>query len=216
MLTKEHLLSSWRSMNVNEKLLKAFEAIPREIFVPPKFQSQAYDDHPLPTLREQSISQPTTIMLMLQALGLKEGEKVFEVGAGVGYQAALIAEVIGEKGKLVTTEIIPELVYIAQKHLRSLGFRNATILEADGSEGYEVAAPYDRIIITAACQAIPQPLVDQLREGGVIIAPVGDIETQMMVKGTKINENLEFEFLGTFCFVPMKGKYGFKEEEIRW
>ncbi len=213
-MSKDELLQAWKSMNVDPALLSAFENIPREIFVPPLFQGHAYDDHPLPTLREQSISQPTTIIMMLHALQLKKGDKVFEVGAGVGYQAALIAEVIGEEGKLVSVEVIPELVYIAQKHLRNLGFSNAMVLEADGSEGYAAEAPFDKVVITAACPAIPQLIVDQLKEGGIVIAPVGDLQAQTMVKGTKIKGKLELEFLGSFRFVPMKGKYGFKEEEI--
>ena len=214
MLTKNELLLNWQQNNLDERLLYAFDQIPRENFVPPKYKEIAYEDRPLPTIRNQSISQPTTIMVMLQALDLKDGENVFEIGAGVGYQAALISKVIGEQGKLTSVEVVPELVHIARKHMDDLGLVNVNILEADGSSGYSERSPYDKIIITAACPTIPQPVIDQLREGGIVVAPVGDLESQTMVKGVKVDGKLELEFLGPFRFVPMKGKYGFSELEL--
>jgi protein-L-isoaspartate(D-aspartate) O-methyltransferase len=212
--TKQELLDYWRSVNVNESILSAFKEVPRENFVPESLRQQAYEDQPLPTLRQQSISQPTTIIAMLQALEIKEGEKVFEIGAGVGYQAALIATIIGDKGSLVSVEVIPELVQLARRNISNLGLTNTQILEADGSDGHFIKSPYDKAIITAACPAIPQPIIDQLKEGGIVIAPVGDLESQTLVKGVKVSGKLELEFLGSFRFVPMKGKLGFKEAEI--
>lgn len=211
MTTKQELMQFWESMKVDEQLLDAFAVIPRENFISPSLQAHAYDDHPLPTLRKQSISQPSTVMIMLKALELKAGHTVFEVGAGVGYQAALISRIIGLKGKLVTTDIIPELVQLTRKNLAVLGLSNVTVLESDGSEGCSAQAPFDRIIITAACPTIPQPLIDQLKEKGIVLAPVGDLESQTLVKGTKIKGRLELEFLGPFVFVPLRGKHGFKE-----
>ena len=214
MATKQELMQFWESMKVDERLLNAFSAVPRENFIPLGLRDHAYDDHPLPTLRKQSISQPSTVMIMLKALELEEGQTVFEVGSGVGYQAALISKIIGLKGKLVTTDVIPELVQMTKKNLLELGIRNVTVLEADGGEGYPSQAPFDRIIITAACPTIPQLLIDQLKEKGIILAPVGDIESQTMIKGTKVKGRLELEFLGPFVFVPMRGRYGFKEADI--
>ena len=214
MTEKESLLHSWQELKVNPLILESFEKVPRENFVPPAFKDQAYHDHPLPTIRNQSISQPTTIMMMLQALELERGHNVFELGAGVGYQAALISTIVGESGNVVSVEVIPELVQIAKKEMNLLGITNAKILERDGSEGFSQKAPFDRIIITAACPQIPPPLIDQLANGGIIIAPVGNLDNQTMVKGVKTNGKLDLEFLGSFRFVPMKGKHGFKEVDL--
>ncbi len=214
MSTKQRLLQFWQAMGIDERLLASFAQIPRENFVPYELRSHAYADHPLPTIRNQSISQPSTIIIMLRALDAQPGERVFEVGAGVGYQAALISKVIGPQGKLITTDVIPELVHAAKKNLKDLWISNVQVLENDGAEGCPEAAPFDRIIITAACPTIPQPLLDQLKEGGVVVAPVGDLRSQTMIKGTKVHGRLELEFLGNFVFVPMKGKYGFQEVEI--
>ncbi len=212
--TKEQLLHFWYAQNFDYALLKAFAAIPREKFVSQKLRRFAYADQPLPTMRRQSISQPTTVMLMLQALEVQKGEKVFELGAGAGYQAALLSYLVGKKGKVVSVEVIPELVQLARVNLAELGMKNALILEGEGGEGYREEAPYDKIIITAACPTVPQPLIDQLKEGGIVVAPVGDLESQTMIKGTKVDGRLAVEFLGPFLFVPMKGQHGFKEVEM--
>ena len=212
--TKEQLLHFWQVQNFDPRLLRAFDQIPRELFVPPHLKRYAYEDQPLPTMRKQSISQPTTIMLMLQALELQKGDNVFEVGTGVGYQAALLATLVGKKGKVVSVEVIPELVQLSRLNLANLSLANAQVMEGDGGEGYPEVAPYDKIIITAACPTIPQPLIDQLKEGGIVVAPVGDLESQTRIKGVKVEGRLSIEFLGPFVFVPMKGKHGFKEVEM--
>lgn len=202
----------WKNLGVDGTLLTAFSKVPREQFIPPQLKIHAYDDHPLPTVRNQSISQPSTVIIMLSALNLQAGEKVFEVGAGVGYQAALIAHLVGKQGKVVTSEVIPELVQFARQSLEDLKFKQVTVLEGDGAEGHSEQAPYDKIIITAACPTIPEPLINQLKEGGIVVAPVGDLQSQTLVKGTKVNGKLDLEFLGNFVFVPMMGKYGFEEK----
>ncbi|MBI2146049.1 protein-L-isoaspartate(D-aspartate) O-methyltransferase [Candidatus Woesearchaeota archaeon] len=212
--TKQQLLQFWESLKVEPQLLDAFNAIPREHFVPPTLRAHAYDDHPLPTSRKQSLSQPSTVMVMLKALELAPGQSVFEVGSGVGYQAALISKIIGPTGKLITVDVIPELVHASRKNLLELGLHHVTVLEADGGEGFPAQAPFDRIIITAACPTIPQPLLDQLKDGGIVLAPVGDMASQIMVKGTKVKGRLELEFLGQFVFVPLRGMFGFKEIDI--
>lgn len=212
MASKQELMQFWKSMGVDERLLDSFSKIPREQFIPPQLKIHAYDDHPLPTVRNQSISQPSTIMIMLRALDLHPGDNVFEVGAGAGYQAALMAQVVGKKGKIVTVDVIPELVHFARCNTADLNLKQVQVLEGDGAEGYIEAAPYDKIIITAACPLIPQPLIDQLKEGGIIVAPVGDLQSQILVKGIKVNGKLELEFLGNFVFVPLMGKYGFEEK----
>jgi protein-L-isoaspartate(D-aspartate) O-methyltransferase len=212
MATKQQLLQFWKTMGVDEKLLQVFGKVPRESFIPASLRAHAYDDHPLPTVRNQSISQPSTVMIMLKALDLQPGEKVFEVGAGVGYQAAIMAHLVGKKGKIITSEVIPELVQFARSSMDDFQLRQARVLEGDGAEGYAEEAPYDKIIITAACPEIPPPLIKQLKEGGVIVAPVGDLQSQTLVKAIKVNGKLELEFLGDFVFVPLMGKYGFEEK----
>lgn len=209
---KQDLVHYWRNKNIifDERVIAAFETIPREIFLPEELQEVAYHDHPLPTLREQSISQPTTIMIMLQALEVQEGDSVLEIGSGVGYQAALLSCLV-TTGSVVTMEIIPELIQASTIHLQQLGITNVSVIESDGSRGFPEKAPFDKIILTAACPTIPKPLLDQLKIGGTIIAPVGDVESQTMVKGIKKEKGLDLDFLGNFRFVPLRGKYGFKD-----
>ena len=192
--------------------IEAFDSIKREDFVLPPMKLSAYEDLPLPILRGKTISQPTTVMLMTHALELDSGDKVFEVGTGSGYQSAIIATIIGPKGKVVSTEVIPELIHFAKANLKKSKITNVEIHEADGSRGLEKEAPFDRIIITAACKEFPKPLLDQLKVGGIIVGPVGDANEQEMVKGTKREDGkMEYEFLGQFLFSPMVGKWGFED-----
>ncbi len=214
MPTKKQLLMQWKQQNFSERLLQAFEVVPRELFVPEQLQGYAYYDQPLPTMRGQSISQPSTIMLMLQVLDPQPGDTIFELGAGAGYQASLLSLLVGPQGKVVTADVIPELVQKARLSMKSLGIKNVKVVENDGGEGSPEDAPFDKIVITAACPTIPPLLIEQLKEGGIVLAPVGDLESQTLVKGIKQGQRLGLEFLGPFLFVPMKGKYGFKEAEM--
>lgn len=211
---RDQLLLYWKKQKVDVRLLAAFQAIPREIFVSEDIRSHAYDDHPLPTLRGQSLSQPSTVMLMLQALQVKSGHQVYEIGSGVGYQACLLGKIVGPKGKVITTEIIPELVQASREHARQLDLNNVIIMEKDGSRGMEEGALFDRVIITCACPKIPEPIIEQVKEGGIIVAPVGDLREQIMVRAVKVGQRLDIEFLGPFVFVPMQGKYGFEQDMV--
>ena len=192
--------------------IEAFQKVRREDFVLALMKDAAYDDMPLPILRGKTISQPTTVMLMTNALELEDGDKVFEVGTGSGYQSAIIARIVGPKGKVVSTEVVPELVQFAKANLKRAGISNVQVNEADGSRGWPQDAPYDRIIITAACREFPKPLIEQLKPGGIIVGPVGDANEQEMVKGTKREDGtMSYEFLGQFLFSPMYGKWGFED-----
>lgn len=210
-MQKELLIQYWReNYDFTEKEIGAFRAVNRENFVLEEHESSAYEDTPLPILREKTISQPTTVMIMTHALELKENDKVFEVGSGSGYQTALIAKLIG-KGKVISTEVIPELVIFAKKNLRDSDIYNIEIHERDGAKGFDEEAPFDKIIITAACKDFPPHLIDQLKPHGIIVAPIGNEENQMMVKAIKKeNNDLEYEFLGPFLFSPLYGDYGFE------
>jgi len=211
MLSKSRLLKHWQESGIikDKKILEAFKKIPREKFIKKEQGEEAYGDYPLPIGGGQTISQPTTVMLMTQALELKPGDKVLEVGTGSGYQAAIISRIIGKSGKLVSTEIVPELAESARQNIEKIGLKNVEIVHHDGSKGYINESPYDKIIVTAACPRIPKPLVSQLRENGIIVAPVGSLNEQVMVKARKKGSRLIEENLGDFMFVPLRGKHGY-------
>lgn len=193
----------------DKKVLEAILKIDRKLFVPKEYEKEAYGNYPLPIKEGQTISQPWTVAFMLEALELKEGEKVLEIGAGSGWNAALIGFIVGKKGKVISTEIHEELIKTAKENLKKTGLKNINVLKWDGSQGYLPEAPYDKIICTAASPEIPQPWVKQLREGGLILAPLGE-PSQVMVKAKKVKGKLVKEELGFFQFVPLKGKWGFK------
>lgn len=209
---RDQLLRFWRGQSVfSTDELEAFESVPREQFVTAEMRSVAYEDQPLPLLRGKTISQPSTVMLMTHVLELEPGEKVFEIGTGSGYQAALIAKLVEPGGKVVTAEVVPELVHLARANLKKCGITNVEVIEEDGSRGYEKEAPYDKIIITAASREFPPELVKQLKVDGVIVGPVGSAQEQEMVRGIKREDGtLAYEFLGQFLFSPLYGKYGFE------
>ena len=212
MAQKTELTKFWKENFAFRRIeLKAFEEIKREDFIPGHLKDAAYQDMPLPLLRGKTISQPTTVMLMTNALELEKGEKVFEIGTGSGYQSAIIAKMIGPKGKVISTEVVPELVSFSRQNLKKARISNVLVYEDDGSNGMPSQAPFDKIIITAACKEFPRPLLDQLKTDGIIVGPVGNKYEQEMVRGIKDKSgHLELEFLGPFLFTPMYGKYGFE------
>lgn len=207
---KQALIDYWISHKIitNKLLIDAFKKVKRENFVLKEFKSDAYEDVPLPILKEQTISQPTTVMMMLDFLELKPGMKVLEIGTGSGYNAALMAEIAGPKGKVFTTETIEELVEFAKKNLKKAKINNVKVIHTDGSKGWPTAAPYDRIICTAAAPKIPEVYIAQLKEKGIMVIPVGPLYGQVMVKGIKKKDKLETQRLGDFMFVPLTGKFG--------
>lgn len=211
MTSKDQLMEHWISSGIikDKRVIDAFRKVPRELFVAEERKEESYGDYPLPIGGGQTISQPTTVMIMTQALELKEGDKVLEVGSGSGYQAAIIANIVGKIGKVISTEIVGELAESAKRNIKKLKLKNAEIIKHDGSKGYAKEAPYNKIIVTAACPKIPNSLIKQLREGGIIVAPVGNMVEQVMIKGKKINGRIIEEKLGDFMFVPLKGKYGY-------
>ena len=210
---KENLLSLWRQSGAaNRRVLAAFEHIPREKFVPQHLRRYAYEDRPLPLLRGKTISQPSTVLMMTQAMEIERGDKILEIGSGSGYQAALLGKLAGSTGRVISCEIIPELVVFAKNNLKLAGIHNVEVLENDGSQGMEKYAPYDKIILTAAAPQFPEPLIKQLKENGVILGPLGTFDEQEMIKAIKQRGKLYFELLGQFLFTPMYGLNGFIEE----
>ena len=188
-------------------MLKAFEDVPREDFLPDQLKEHAYDDRAMPLLQGQTISQPSTVMIMTQALRVQEGMTVLDIGSGSGYQAALLATLAGKSGQVYATEIVAELCAYAQERLQ--GYDHVRLFHRDGIEEMKEFAPFDRILVAAACPRIPQPLIDQLREGGILVAPVGTVHEQKMIVGKKERKELITHSLGDFVFVPLTGKWGF-------
>src|SRR3989344_8715151 len=205
---KDALIDYWLKNKIitDQRLIKAFQEVKRENFITKEFINEAYGDYPLPIGHEQTISQPTTIMLMTEALELKSTDKVLEIGSGSGYQAALISRLAR---KVISIEIIKDLALFAKENINKNNIKNVEIINADGSQGYEKESPYDKIIATAACPKIPEALIEQLKENGIIVAPVGPLYGQVMVKAKKIKNKLISWKLGDFIFVPLKGNYGY-------
>jgi protein-L-isoaspartate(D-aspartate) O-methyltransferase len=189
-------------------VIEAFKKVRREDFVTEKYKEFAYVDEPLPTIDGQTISQPYTVAVMTEALHPKAGQKILEIGAGSGYQAAILAELVGKKGKIVSVERVKELADFAKQNLKKAGYKNVLVVEGDGTLGYSEKAPYDRIIVTASSPDVPKPLIEQMKAGGMMIIPVGN-ELYLLEK-TK-EKSMKKTFLGYYAFVPLIGKYGNKE-----
>lgn len=181
----------------DNKIINAFRKVLRENFIQKKYADDAYLDEPLPIGFGQTISQPTTVAIMTSALKPEKGDKILEVGAGSGYQAAIIAELIGEEGKLYTIERLKELYEFAKKNLKA--YKNTRVIHADGTKGYAKASPYNKIIVTAAASELPKEIFRQLREKGVMIIPIED----HLFKITKLKGKPVMEDLGLFAFVPL-------------
>ena len=186
----------------NAKVLGAMSAIPRENFITEGFKKQAYEDEALPLFEEQTISQPYTVAFMLQLLELKKGLNVLEIGTGSGYNSALISWIVNP-GKVCTIEINKKLFDFGKNNLKN--YKNVRAIHADGSKGLPEKAPFDRIIVTAASPEIPSSLLHQLKDPGILVAPIGPYYCQEMVKLIKSKGKTETESYGSFIFVPLKG-----------
>jgi protein-L-isoaspartate(D-aspartate) O-methyltransferase len=184
------------------RTLAAMRKVPRHLFVPAPLAGQAYDDHPLPIGEGQTISQPYIVAFMTEALRLEGGEKVLEIGTGSGYQAAVLA---GIAARVFTIEIVAPLADAARERLARLGYANVSVRSGDGYAGWPEEAPFDAIMITAAAPRIPEPLKQQLRDGGRMILPVGE-DYQELVVVTRKGERFEQERVLPVRFVPMTGE----------
>ena len=190
------------------RVLAAMLKVERHLFVPKDLHPTAYSDQPLPIGEGQTISQPYIVALMTELLDLKGGEKVLEVGTGSGYQAAILAELAKE---VYTIEIVEKLATSAEKLLLDLGYTNIKVRAGDGYLGWPESAPFDAIIVTCAPDHIPRPLMDQLKEGGRMVIPVGE-STQELKKIVKRGGKLETTNVIPVIFVPMTGE-GVKQKE---
>ena len=194
----------------DERLLSAMEKIPRHRFLPREDEPGAYGDYPLPIGSGQTISQPYMVAIMTEALLLSGEETVLEIGTGSGYQAAILAELSRE---VYSLERFGELAERARKVLADLDYQNITVIVGDGSRGHPEAAPYDRIIVTAAAPAIAAPWLEQLAEGGILLVPVGDRWGQNLTRAVKRRGAIEYENLGGCVFVPLIGEHGYAPED---
>ena len=190
----------------DQRVLEALGRVPRHLFVPEASRRSAYDDTPLPIGHGQTISQPYMVALMTEALRLRPGIKVLEVGTGSGYQAAVLAELGCE---VHTVECIPELAEDARRRLRALGYDGVQVHPADGSVGLLVEAPFGGVLVTAGGPRVPEPLREQLAaDGGVLVIPVGDRLVQTLLRVTRGGEAYREENLGGCRFVPLVGEEG--------
>jgi protein-L-isoaspartate(D-aspartate) O-methyltransferase len=188
----------------DRRVLDAMEMVPRHLFVPLPYRNQAYEDYPLPIGDDQTISQPYIVALMTQSLALQGGEKVLEIGTGSGYQAAVLAEL---KARVFTIEINPQLAEKAAETLRRVGCGDVRVKSGDGFFGWPEEAPFDGIIVTCASPRIPPPLIEQLKEGGRLILPLGDVHPyQVLTLVTKSGGKFVTREISGVRFVPMTGE----------
>jgi len=197
-LTREGVIKS-------ERVRKALLSVPREEFVLPEYRMMAYEDRPLPLFAGATISAPHMVAMMCELIEPRSGMKILEVGAGSGYHAAVCAEAIERRGKVYTIEIVKELaVYAAQNIERLCYWGVVEVFHGDGRRGLERHAPFDAVIVTAAASGIPRTLVDQLRDGGVLVIPVKEGAGQVLYRVVKRGEKIEKRAVTYVLFVPLR------------
>jgi protein-L-isoaspartate(D-aspartate) O-methyltransferase len=196
----------------DDDLRRIFSELPRHLFLDSAQRHSAYQDAALPIGLGQTISQPTIVAMMTHALGPRPGDKILEIGTGSGYQTAVLAQYTP---RLYTVERLPELSRRAQGVLESLGLRNVIYKSGDGSLGWESWAPYDRILVAAGAPVAPEALKRQLADGGRLVIPCGNRETQRLLRIDRRGDRFTETDLGECRFVPLVGAQGFGEEEAR-
>lgn len=192
----------------DEKVLRAMEEVPRHFFVPEALKAQAYKDNALPIASKQTISQPFIVARMSELLELNPQSKVLEIGAGSGYQSAILSRLAG---KIYAIERVQILVSEAQEKLHRLNVKNVTLACADGTLGWQTYAPFDAILVAAGSPKIPEPLANQLKIGGRLVLPVGENQqTQKLIRVTRTQTGFESEDFGNCAFVPLIGEHGWR------
>jgi len=205
---RRRLIETLRGNGVaDEAVLRAFDEVPRHLFVPSGVRHRAYEDAPLPIGNGQTISQPSIHARYLAELRLTGEERVLEIGTGSGYQTALLARLAAQ---VFSVERIPALLDRARELLQSLGIRNVSLLLGDGTLGWRDYAPYDAILVGAAAPDVPRPLVEQLGEGGRLLVPIGDREEQVLAVLTRRGEQVQRRDVAPVRFVPLLGAHGWE------
>ncbi len=192
-------------------VLEAMQRVPRHLFVPAEYREASYSDSPLPIGYDQTISQPYIVALMTEAVQPKSGQRALDVGTGCGYQAAVLAEIVDS---VFSIEIVKPLADDAAKRLADLGYRNVEVRHGDGYRGWPEHAPFDVIIVAAAPEHVPQPLVDQLAIGGRLVIPVGDQRQQLLLIEKLPDGSLREISLAPVAFVPMTGEAESRRREF--
>ncbi len=190
----------------DQRVLAAVAAVPREAFVPATFRHQAYDDYPLEIGEGQTISQPSVVARITELAEVGERDRVLEIGAGSGYQAAILARLARF---VFTVERLPRLAEGARARLAELGYRNVSVQVMDGTVGWRAQAPFNAIVVSAAAPAIPRALVEQLTDGGRLVIPIGELRRQELVRVIRRGERTEETRHGPATFVPLVGREGF-------
>ncbi len=194
----------------SERIKQALLNVPREDFIPRLYRDYAYLEVPLPLPGERAtISCPHSYPLFYEPLGLDKGHRFLEIGSGSGYGAAVAREVVGPDGLVVTVEIDPVTLEFARRNLETAGYHDVVIVQGDGGLGYPKHCPYDSIAVTAACAEIPPPLIDQLRIGGRLVAPVLEGDMQNLTLLEKGVEGIQRRLLGEVLYASLRGAYGF-------
>ncbi|MCZ7585611.1 MAG: protein-L-isoaspartate(D-aspartate) O-methyltransferase [Deltaproteobacteria bacterium] len=194
----------------DERVLEAFELIPRHLYVDASFVDRAYEDAPLPIADRQTISQPYIVAYMIEALGLDGREKVLEIGTGSGYQTAVLSHVAG---RVLSVERSPRLGRTAEKLLADQGCHNVLIRIADGTHGWAEESPFDAIVVSAAAPEVPDPYLRQLAVGGRLVIPVGDEEKQFVYRIRRTRAGYEEERMAGCRFVKLIGRYGWEANQ---
>lgn len=202
------LIGYLREIGVSdERVLAALAAVPREIFVPAAFRHQAYEDYPLEIGEGQTISQPSVVARITELADVSNRDRVLEIGAGSGYQAAVLAQLARF---VFALERLPRLAEAARARLSELGYTNVSVQVMDGSLGWRVQAPFDVIIVSAAAPSIPKALTEQLTDGGRLVIPIGELRRQQLVRVVRRGDRFDESSHGPATFVPLVGRDGFQ------
>jgi protein-L-isoaspartate(D-aspartate) O-methyltransferase len=209
-LEREQLVNSLQRSGYlkTERIIQAFLAVPRDVFVPEHLKKYAYVDTPLDIGHGQTISAPHMVALMCESLDIQQGQNILEIGTGSGYHAAIVAHLVGKTGMIYTIERFESLAEKAQEALRRIGVTNVVIEVGDGSCGLPGHQPYDRIYMTCAAPRIPPPILEQLNDPGKILVPIGDMYCELTLL-EKTKGKTTVHHLGGCVFVPLVGKHGF-------
>jgi protein-L-isoaspartate(D-aspartate) O-methyltransferase len=209
---RDRMLALLHSRVHDERVIAAMASVPRERFVPDHLRLHAYDDSALPIGDGQTISQPLIVALMTEALALGPGDRVLEVGTGSGYQAAVLSSLAAE---VVSVERLPQLRERAQRLLAALAYSNVAVYAAGEALGLAARGPYDAVVVTAAAPHVPRALLDQLKPGGRLVVPVGDLRGQDLVRAVASAHGVELTRLGACGFVPLIGRGGWPQTSVR-
>jgi len=205
---RKRMVDLLRRRGISTEVLEAMNRVKRHLFVPPELRDQAYGDYPLPIGGGQTISAPHMVAMMCDYLKLERGDKVLEIGAGSGYHAAVIAELIGTEGRVYTVERLPLLVDFSTRNLRDAGYKNVVVVSGDGTLGLPEHAPFDKICVTCAAPSVPPPLLEQLKTRGRMVIPIGRYIQELYLVEKK--NGIEKQSKCEVAFVPLIGRFGFR------